>query len=225
MLMLMHTVFLFFLIFVNPVENHEDSSMFDKIKSGFKMAGEFFSTDHASKVANLVSNALGRKPNRDKNEENSNIFSGFMRLFGFESRQITAIAINTIILIAKLIGSSLNSPLKQKSPQIEEDKPFEWMLKSAGVSHIIPDTENMNLSEHVIDYITERSLDEETGCIQLLICKIKPFIREMQRALKERGRSAAKGFNLLFEYFPNSSTIIDNGYKCEKKYYYCSVPL
>lgn len=67
------------------------------------MAGELFSSDHASKVANLVSNALGGKTNHEKTEEKSNIFSGFLRLFGFESRQISAITVNAIILIAQLV--------------------------------------------------------------------------------------------------------------------------
>lgn len=99
------------------------------------------------------------------------------------------------------------------------------MMKNDMISEIVEETKDENLSNNIIDYVAERSLDEETGCVQLLLCKIKPFIAEMQRAIKERGRGIVKGYRVLFEYFPNASVVAENGDKCERKYYYCKIPL
>ncbi|XP_072387341.1 uncharacterized protein [Diabrotica undecimpunctata] len=190
------------------------------------MAGDFFSMDHASKVANLVSNALGSKPSPPKHTEGTNnIFSGFLRLFGFENKQISAIAVNAIILIAQLIGTSLNPPSKIEPKQLKEDTPFDWMLNNSVIANLLSDTQDQKLPDKVIDYVTERSLDEETGCVQLLLCKMKPFIKEMQRALRERGKRKLKGYGILFEYFPSAEAIADNGDRCDEKYYYCTIPI
>ncbi|XP_056636622.1 uncharacterized protein LOC130445128 [Diorhabda sublineata] len=204
----------------------EKYNVFDKIQSGFKMASDFLSTDHASRVANLVSNALGGKSSQGNTSgKPHNVFSGFLRLFGFEPKHISAIAVNAIILIAQLISTSLNLPTKVEPKQIEKDAPFEWMLDNSIISNIFPVTQDEKLTENVIDYVKERSLDEETGCLQLLLCKMKPFIKEMQRAIKERGKNLVKGFDVLYNYFPSTDEIDENGELCEEKYYYCSVPL
>lgn len=69
------------------------------------MAKKFISFDHAAKVAKLVSDALETSNARfDKKEKPSNnIFSGFLRLFGFDAKKLGAIAVNALIVVAQLV--------------------------------------------------------------------------------------------------------------------------
>lgn len=64
-------------------------------------------------------------------------------------------------------------------------------------------------------------MDEETGCIQQLICKSSPFIWGMQRALSFKANEQSKGRNALFAYFPNMEEVETYADECEKKYPYC----
>ncbi|KAG5862411.1 hypothetical protein JTB14_001212 [Gonioctena quinquepunctata] len=206
-------------------------SVFDKIKTGFKMAGNFFSTDHASKVANLVSSALGKTQAKEGagGKPSNNIFSGFLRLFGIDSKKIGVIAINAIIIVAQLISSSISlTPPSQlvQSRDISEESPMDWMLGNSAVSDLLSDTKDQKLPDRVIEYVTEKSMDEESGCMQLLICKTTPFIEGMQRAISSTANGGyMKKQDIPFRYFPTVDEVADNGDRCEKKYNYCRIPL
>ncbi|KAJ8945411.1 hypothetical protein NQ314_009249 [Rhamnusium bicolor] len=87
----------------------------------------------------------------------------------------------------------------------------------------ISSAKDHKLPEMVIEYIKERSLDEDTGCIQLLICKSSPFIRNMQKSINDRSSNSTKGYKALFAYLPTVEEVSENGDSCEIKYPYCSI--
>jgi hypothetical protein len=83
----------------------EEQTVFGKLKSGFQLAGKILGIDHATGVAQLVTEAFGKShPKGDGSEGPSNIFSGFLRILGFDSKKIGAIAVNAIIFVAQLVS-------------------------------------------------------------------------------------------------------------------------
>lgn len=76
--------------------------MIDKIKSGFKLAGKLLGWDYASEVAELVSESFGKSKKGDNSGDN--LFSGFLRIFGFDTKKIGAITVNAIVFLAQLVS-------------------------------------------------------------------------------------------------------------------------
>lgn len=89
------------------------------------------------------------------------------------------------------------------------------------MADLIDHIHSKNLSDHVIEYVKEHSSDEETDCVQLLICKLSPFIKGMQESLKESGDEEEYSGNILFKYMPSLADIIEVGDECEEKHPYC----
>ncbi|XP_074037873.1 uncharacterized protein isoform X1 [Leptinotarsa decemlineata] len=204
-------------------------SVLDKIKAGFKMAGSFFSSDHSNKVANLVSTALGKTHTKPSPEvKTNNIFSGFLRLFGLSPKKIGAIAVNAIIVVAQLISSSISltppSELVQ-SKGIKNESPLDWVLSNPAIADLLADVKDDKLADKVIEHLTERSLDEDSGCMQLLICKSTPFIKGMQEQISSSGGEYVRKQDIPFQFFPTVEEVAENGDRCERKYNYCRIPL
>lgn len=95
------------------------------------------------------------------------------------------------------------------------------MMNSSYVTNLHDYLTNHELPNHVIQYIRERNLDEETGCLQQLMCKSSPFIWGMQRALTFKPEEQSRGKEALFAYFPTMGEVEDHADKCEEKYPYC----
>lgn len=79
------------------------------------------------------------------------------------------------------------------------------------------------LPEKIIEFLRERTADEETGCVQLLICKTAPFLWGMQEALNEK---MAKGDQIsgaggMFKHLPSKKEVEDYGDICETKFPAC----
>ncbi|KAL3267398.1 hypothetical protein HHI36_011527 [Cryptolaemus montrouzieri] len=198
--------------------------MFGKLKSGLQMAGKFLGIDKAKGVADLVSDAFGKSNNRKGDEDaGGNIFSGFLRMLGFDAKRIGAIAINSIVFVAHLISKSLarSRPfLRSEVEKLPSGSPFEWVRDKPEVKSQLSYMTNPVLPNDIIEYIKERSLDENTDCIQLLICKSSPFIWGMQRSLSGEN-STVSGVQALFQFLPTVDEFLKNGDKCEKQHPYC----
>lgn len=84
-----------------------------------KYAGQMFGINTAADVAALVAKAFATPRDRSKNEdlsispsenETTNdvnpvaMIGSFMKLFGFDSRKLGALAMNAIIMIAQMVG-------------------------------------------------------------------------------------------------------------------------
>ncbi|XP_044749118.1 uncharacterized protein LOC123309884 [Coccinella septempunctata] len=228
--MIFRIVFIFLLfcatVYPQKIRESRTMGMFGKIRSGLEMAGKFLGLDTAKGVAELVSNAFGKNDHRkEDNEEGAggNIFSGFLRMLGFDARRIGAIAVNSIVFIAQLIGKSLarSKPfLVSEVKKLPNGSPLDWVIEKPEVKSKMSYMVNPELPNDIVEYIKERSLDENTDCIQLLICKSAPFIWGMQRSLTGEN-STVGGISALFQHLPSTEEFLTNGERCEKQHPYC----
>ncbi|EFA01551.1 hypothetical protein TcasGA2_TC007112 [Tribolium castaneum] len=205
----------------------EERTVFGKLKSGFQLAGKLLGIDHANGVAQLVTEAFGKAQKKgDGSEGTSNIFSGFLRVLGFDPKKIGAIAVNAIIFVAQLISSSLSRP---SVPQLTEARatregsPLDWMMGSPEVIRMFSHIKDKELPNHIVMYIKERSLDEDSDCVQLLVCKSAPFVWGMQKVLDGNTNSSVKGTKSLYAYLPSLEEVIDYADDCDKKHPYCFI--
>ncbi|CAH1995494.1 unnamed protein product [Acanthoscelides obtectus] len=125
------------------------------------------------------------------------------------------------------ISSSL--PLKQASntPPMQRSMPspesaYDTMMRNPEVAETFGNAIDRDLVEKVIEYVKERSLDEETGCLQLLICKSRPFFRRMQEVIAHRGNNTEFVEDAMYGYFPNVEEVADYADMCERKHPYCN---
>lgn len=94
------------ILFPNKILIVANKSIFKQSTfSGLQLAGKFLNSDHAKGVAKLVSEAFEKTRDKNNNDEKqSNIFSGFLRVLGFDTKKIGAITVNAIIFVAQLVS-------------------------------------------------------------------------------------------------------------------------
>lgn len=82
-----------------------------------------------------------------------------------------------------------------------------------------------NLADNLIENLKERTSDEQTGCVQLLICKASPFLRGMQKALEKKEDAVPErkisGASKMYQHLPSMEEVADNGDSCEEKFPTC----
>lgn len=80
-------------------------------------------------------------------------------------------------------------------------------------------------------------IEGETDCIKLLLCKVKPFIWAMQKAVIKKiddqqdapdeddkaKKTAHSRKAILFKYLPDINEFKNNGMECEEKYNRCKI--
>ncbi|KAH1019179.1 hypothetical protein HUJ04_009034 [Dendroctonus ponderosae] len=213
------------------------SQLIDILKS-LKLTEKLFRTDQAKQVASLVSNAFTDYANSRKKSTNptSQVFTGFLKVLGFEAEKIAAIAINGLIFVAQLVswsfalslpettwrlGTSLMSKSSRRTENIGSENPLDWVLENADIAILMTNITSRNLPEFVIEYVKQQSLDEESGCVQLLICKISPFIWGMQEAFDLTKSSLRLGQTAFFRYLPARAEVLKQSEVCDSEYPYC----
>jgi hypothetical protein len=83
----------------------------------------------------------------------------------------------------------------------------------------------------VIRAIQERYTDDETGCVQLLVCKSSPFVSGMQRAVRAllSNEEEAKGWGSLtpiqrmYSDLPSVDEVSEEGDQCEERFPSCHI--
>lgn len=96
------------------------------------------------------------------------------------------------------------------------------MLNNSKVLDMLVDVKDSNLPDNIVGYIKEKGLDEDTDCIQLLVCKTAPLIWGMQKTLNTT-KKFVKGKNSWFTYLPTVEEFGDHADSCEKKHPYCFI--
>lgn len=87
------------------------------------------------------------------------------------------------------------------------------------------------LTDKVISTIQERYTDDETGCVQLLVCKSSPFVWGMQRAVRAllnneedtKGRNRLTPIQTMYRDMPSVDEVAENGDKCEDRFPACRI--
>lgn len=105
---------------------------------------------------------------------------------------------------------------------INSQNPFDWILENAELIKMFSYVNDSKLPEYVIEYVKERSVDDESGCIQLLICKISPFIWVMQKALSQTSNITKNDNSVLLRHLPFRNEILNQSEICKMKYQFCS---
>lgn len=101
----MNAKFIIFIVLVCFNIAYSFEEFVGKIKSSFEYAGKLLGLNEAYSVTNLVSETFGKTSKKMNDEQNSTIFSGFLRILGLDTKKISAIAVNAIIFVAQLVSN------------------------------------------------------------------------------------------------------------------------
>lgn len=117
--------------------------------------------------------------------------------------------------------SKSNKPTQKINENISSESPLDWVLENADIASLMTNITSRNLPQFVIEYVKQKSLDEESGCVQLLICKISPFIWGMQEAFDLTKNSLGLGKTALFRYLPARAEVLKQSEICDGEHLYC----
>ncbi|EDW93050.1 uncharacterized protein LOC6532594 [Drosophila yakuba] len=141
--------------------------------------------------------------------DSGQIFANMMRMVGFDTRKIGALALNALIMVAQAIGStllqvtrgggtssidateSLYESSDQRPRSLSIGSPIDWFMQRTDrySKRLIKDIMDRNLPEYILEMIEAKEKPEEgqtVGCLKLLMCKGQPIIWGMQDSLKKR---------------------------------------
>lgn len=110
----MFKIFIIALLTINcyPVHTISKSNLklFDTLTSGVKFTENLINMDYANGVTKLVSDAFKNLTTTKNGMKSaaSEIFTGFIKILGFDSKKIGAIGINGLIFLAQLVSSTLS---------------------------------------------------------------------------------------------------------------------
>lgn len=122
------------------------------------------------------------------------------------------------------ISSSLSKPTQLiEARKMNEGTPLDWILTHANAAQIIEAAKDHNLPNQMVEYVKERDLDEDTDCVQLLICKSAPFIWGMQKTLNTSNDKSSKGPQILYNNLPTVDQVAEHEETCESKHPYCLI--
>ncbi|KAK4887020.1 hypothetical protein RN001_003291 [Aquatica leii] len=218
---------IFFLTSILCFNNDKTSGVIGKIKAGFEIASKFLGFDPGNGLAQMVSDTFSGKHTKSPREDTSNnVFAGFLRLIGLDTKKISAIAVNAIIFVAQLISTTLSRPIPSQLTQARKLKngtPYDWILNNAHIVDLLSTAKNNDLPKNIVEYIKDRGLDEETDCIQLLMCKTTPLIWGMQKTVNSSIDEIPKGKAALFANLPSIEEFTDYSDACESKHPYCTI--
>ncbi|XP_066248791.1 uncharacterized protein [Euwallacea similis] len=197
-----------------------------------KTIGEDFYEYSKASGINVVAKNGYNKPSKAKTGHETiksfipQIFTAFLKLTNSDSNKIAAVGVNTLIFLAQLLGTSLIS--NKKAAAVDEkrnggltfENSYDFIVNISGVA--VSDVFHDKIGEKIISYIREHSSEEESGCVQLLICKLIPFFKSMQRALKDVKENRQRGRFNLFYHFPKGEEIAKQNENCANKIKWCS---
>ncbi|XP_020817138.1 uncharacterized protein LOC110190823 [Drosophila serrata] len=154
-------------------------------------------------------NSTRRPPSPLPGFDSGQIFTNMLRMVGFDTRKLGALALNAIIMIAQAIGSTLMQatrggggtsidapdalfePNEHRPRSLSMGSPIDWFLQRPDrySKRLLKDIMDRDLPEHIVDIIEakeEKGNGQKAGCLKLLMCKSQPIIWGMQDSLKKR---------------------------------------
>ncbi|CAK1543075.1 unnamed protein product [Leptosia nina] len=249
----MASLVVLFLLFeiVSSNQNFGHDSVMDRINSGIKIAKDFLGSESvAMKVADFVVRAFQANPSTQRKQPNfsetqDTAFSeptnenyqnygvneiNFMspwkhliKLFGLQTNQISAVAVNALIFIAQMITTFLSGP-KRPARQRSDDL-SSWILqkKSKNLQDLIATAKNESLPDRLEQLIQEPI--EDTACIRLLVCKITPFVNKMQKTVfgNDVPSEDSAGAEIFYRHLPTQEEINSKNDICEARYRECNL--
>ncbi|KAG8308137.1 hypothetical protein J6590_007124 [Homalodisca vitripennis] len=149
-------------------------------REGWETAGQFVGLDTSQGVASLVSSSFSPSTAEDKqyppSAPSTSLFHGFFRLLGFDTSKLNAIAVNAVVFIAKMIGSSLiknftgSGTGRDKGENDLEGSPLSWILEDVK-TQVCSATKLLSVGMNIgplyhsgrLDYSTDRWPNDPPG--------------------------------------------------------------
>ncbi|XP_024082947.1 uncharacterized protein LOC106670156 [Cimex lectularius] len=181
----------------------------------------------AKAVAKLVSSNFPVPPPR---QAGSDFISNILRILGLDQSKLGAIALNALIFLAHVIGSTIKgkTPLK---PSEEDDigpqgNPLTWTFIDFPneARELVRAAQEKSLPERLIKLLRDGATGE-TDCVQLLLCRSSPIIWAMQKSLyKPPDPSWPRLMPLerMFAYFPTLEEILQHAATCNVRFPSCN---
>ncbi|XP_045499838.1 uncharacterized protein LOC123697386 [Colias croceus] len=149
-----------------------------------------------------------------------------VKLLGLQTNQISAVAVNALIFIAQMITTFLSGP-KRPNRQQRSDDLSTWMLNkdSKKLQELLATAKNESLPDLLEDLIRKEE-SEDTSCIQLLVCKITPFVNKMQKTVfgnDEIVNNENGGSTALYRHLPSQEEFKSQSQLCEKRFKECNL--
>jgi len=130
---------------------------------------------------------------------------------------------------------------ERKARSTPPGTPIDWLLDnpSETLSELLKNAQDKNLPENIVKMINtilpaDNFNSENIDCVRLLVCKMAPFLWEMQRGVQTRidSRKANTppsmnnddyGVNSFFRYLPDGKEFKLHGDACEERYKNCNI--
>nr|XP_003700082.1 PREDICTED: uncharacterized protein LOC100883833 [Megachile rotundata] len=206
----------------------ENNGVLHKIKAGLEYATNYLET--AKDIADLVAKSLGHNSKRGEDDVKqkgtfgtSNLVSAFFRLVGLDSQKVTAIAVNSVIFLAQMIGSlfDLKPPKENLARNLEDDLPWNPAdLITESKNDRIQRLLNQAQDDELPNQLIERIEDVNLGCVRLLLCKTSPVIRGVQNFLRNKTRNES---HRMTSWLPSRDQFEENSDECENTHTDCSL--
>ncbi|XP_003700082.2 uncharacterized protein LOC100883833 [Megachile rotundata] len=206
----------------------ENNGVLHKIKAGLEYATNYLET--AKDIADLVAKSLGHNSKRGEDDVKqkgtfgtSNLVSAFFRLVGLDSQKVTAIAVNSVIFLAQMIGSlfDLKPPKENLGRSFEDDLPWNPAdLITESKNDRIQRLLNQAQDDELPNQLIERIEDVNLGCVRLLLCKTSPVIRGVQNFLRNKTRNES---HRMTSWLPSRDQFEENSDECENTHTDCSL--
>ncbi|XP_062549866.1 uncharacterized protein LOC134214525 [Armigeres subalbatus] len=228
------------------------------VKNGVRMAGSLFGIETISDVADLVARGFSKqgvflKPEKNTplQKQTASMMVQIWKLIGLDGSKLGALVMNALVFVAHVIATNLGTVKKPGLDQhtdselpkddepsiLQSESPLDWLLNNPPKQ--FRDMLNHIKDGNVTDFLEsdlanlEHTPVEDSGCIRLLICKIKPFIWKMQQVVQERlnANSEEEGYesqnesenivDIIFRNVPKMREFQANGALCESQFKHC----
>nr|XP_019550132.2 uncharacterized protein LOC109420248 [Aedes albopictus] len=228
------------------------------IKNGVRMAGSLFGIETITDVADLVAKGFSKQGIFLKPQENTplqqkaaSMMVLIWKLIGLDGSKLGALIMNALIFVAHVIATNLGTLKKpgldenndleytkaEESSILQSESPLDWLLNNPPKQFdgMLNTIQNTNITDYLESDLAnlENTPVVDSGCIRLLICKIKPFIWKMQQVVRDR-LAAGREENsephddeqesiaeLIFRNVPKLAEFQVNGAQCEAQFKHC----
>ncbi|XP_055608205.1 uncharacterized protein LOC129755637 [Uranotaenia lowii] len=198
----------------------------------------------------------GSGPNASSSQQQQQQAASMMmlvsRLIGLDGGKLGALVMNALIFVAHVIATNfgtfkkaqLDQPAASSKPDepssiLHSESPLDWLLNNPPKQFrsLLNSVKDGNLTDYLEQDLAElrEAPDDQSGCIKLLMCKIKPFIQKMQQVVLDRvnaNRDEEQAEQLEPEEPPSVAEIIyksvpslqdfkTNSARCEKQFRHC----
>ena len=103
--------------------------------------------------------------------------------------------------------------------------------------HPFQDVRDHNLPNKLISLVEGMNIKAgDADCVLLLLCKLKPFVWSMQKAISEKivgdkterndesnQKKTTDRMSILFRFVPSLEEFRNNGMECEENYFQCKL--